>query len=92
LRLPAVRLAPNRYSKEAATIRRGRQPTPSVEISVEAYGERHVGSHTIDRGLIRVFYAEAFTKTTQVGNAAPDMLARALLHELVSERSARIKP
>jgi hypothetical protein len=64
---------------------RRRQPVERGEVVLERDGDRHVGSYSIERGMITVHYG-GLSKTTQVGASIPHVLAHTLLHELVLER------
>lgn len=58
-------------------------------VSVEVDGESHAGTYAISKGMISVRYSRGGSKSTQLGNAAPKMLAEMLLLELVSECANR---
>ena len=59
-----------------------RDPPPCY-VEVEHGGLLHVGTYTVDRGVITVD-AVVSTRTTQVGGASPAALARTLLRALVT--------
>lgn len=56
-----------------------------VEVAIERNGERHVGYYYVEREMITVSYSKGGSKSTQVGGSPPEVLAKMLLSELVSE-------
>ena len=61
------------------------RPIEHHEVVLERDGDRHVGSYSIERGMITVHFG-GLSKKTQVGASIPHALARTLLLELVLER------
>ena len=55
-----------------------------AKISVELDGKTYTGSYNVKRGVVTVSTLKGH-KSTQVGGSPPEVIARMLLRELVSE-------
>ena len=64
-----------------------RKPAPpSRPVEIEDRGKTYTGHYVVDGGVVTVSVPLVGQKSTQVGGASPETVARWLLRELVSER------
>lgn len=69
-------------------VRRNPAP-PRRPVEVEVDGTRFSGWYTVQSGVITVRTVLHGSEATHVGGSTPEVLARMLLHELVSKSKAK---
>jgi hypothetical protein len=52
------------------------------DVRVMRGAREHVGSYTVEDGIVTVFYQDQ-NRATQLGGSSPDVVARILLSEMV---------
>ena len=66
-----------------------KRPPPPYDVEVEINGKTHRGTYRVEGHIITVSYFGGGSKSTQLGAADRDLLARRLLRELVGEAPLR---
>ena len=89
--MKARRAGPNMAVRKGApmTKKKHRVPAPR-ELVLEEAGGRHVGTYTVEHGRVVVWY-RGEKRATPVGQSPGHIIARQLLHELVTAAAERTR-